>query len=144
MALARQSGWRDEPAVAQAPERFHLADLMQFWNPEWRLERAGFGPLDRGTWLEGDVLSTHPRDEARGVALVWKGKLGPQPRLEMEVSGRGWNLHVLVNNTTLASRPVDGPWQALAFDLAAFGEQEVEIRLIQRSGPAYWRSLRLR
>ncbi|HEU0040668.1 MAG TPA: phosphatidylinositol-specific phospholipase C/glycerophosphodiester phosphodiesterase family protein, partial [Verrucomicrobiae bacterium] len=36
-----------EPAT-QPAELFALADLMKFWNPDWKLERAGFGGAGGG------------------------------------------------------------------------------------------------
>src|SRR6266498_5489409 len=53
--------------VTQRAELFRLADLMAYWNPDWTLERAGFGGAGGGmsgirgiTCLEGDVLATYP------------------------------------------------------------------------------------
>ena len=64
-------------------ELFKLADLMQYWNSDWTMERAGFGgagggmPGIRGiTYLDGDVLATYPRDEIRGTVLRRTLKLG--------------------------------------------------------------------
>jgi hypothetical protein len=60
-----------DPAT-QPAELFTLADLMKHWNPDWQLERAGFGGAGGGignirgiTHLEADVLATWPRDGAR-------------------------------------------------------------------------------
>lgn len=45
---------------------------MRYWNPDWTLERAGFGGAGGGmagirgiTCLEDDILATYPRDEVR-------------------------------------------------------------------------------
>ncbi|MGH9722732.1 MAG: ADP-ribosylglycohydrolase family protein, partial [Bryobacteraceae bacterium] len=52
----------------QAAELFQLGELMQYWNPEWKLLRAGVGGAGGGmrglrgnTYLDGDVLATYPR-----------------------------------------------------------------------------------
>jgi hypothetical protein len=49
--------------------------LTKYWKPEWTLERAGFGApgggvrnLRGGTFLDGDVLATYPRDEVGAVS----------------------------------------------------------------------------
>lgn len=154
--------------TTQSAELFRLGDLMKYWNPDWSLERAGFGGVRRppcsllGTYLSGDVLATWPRDEARGLVLRRKLKLGPSPSLELEVAadrGCAWQLDVFVNNTHLLGKLIEGgdgrsddrDWQRLTVDLSAFAGQEVEIRLYQRTllaeriaGNAYWRAIRVR
>ncbi|MBI3693613.1 MAG: ADP-ribosylglycohydrolase family protein [Acidobacteria bacterium] len=145
----------------QPAERFRLADLMEYWNPAWKLERAGFGGAGGGmqgirgiTYLDGDVLATYPRDEVRGVVLRRRVKLGANPSLRLEVAadeGRAWQLEIYVNNTNVLSRVIEGRrWEALSPDLGPFRGQEVEIRLYQRvlapkkiAGNAYWRNLRV-
>src|SRR5262249_44815013 len=59
-----------EEPITQPAELFKLADLTKYWNPDWALERAGFGGAGGGmrgirgiTHLDGDVLATYPRDE---------------------------------------------------------------------------------
>ena len=49
--------------ITQKPELFKLSDLTQWWNPDWTLERAGFGGAGGGiegirgdTYLDGEVL----------------------------------------------------------------------------------------
>ena len=49
---------------------------MRYWNPDWQLDRAGFGGAGGGmggirgsTYLDGDMLATYPRDEVRGLVL---------------------------------------------------------------------------
>jgi hypothetical protein len=32
-----------EKPITQEPELFKLSDFTKMWNPEWSLERAGFG-----------------------------------------------------------------------------------------------------
>jgi len=150
----------------QAAELFRVGDLMQYWNADWQLLRAGVGgagggmPGIRGnTHLDGDVLATYPRDEVRGAVLTRRAWLGDAPRLRVEVGadrGRAWALDVHVENTRLLTRTVQArseerEWQTVDVDLKAFAGQTVTIRLIQRvllgpelaPGNAYWRNLRL-
>ncbi len=153
--------------TTQPAELFPLSDLTKDWDPDWSLERAGFGgvrrppcPL-RGTYLDGNVLATWPRDEVRGLVLCRKLKLGPSPSLEMEVAadqGCAWQLDVFVNNSSLLGKLIEGgdgrgerSWQKLTVDLSGFSGQEVEIRIYQRTlladriaGNAYWRGIRVR
>jgi hypothetical protein len=155
------------PVRTQDAELFRLADLMQYWNPDWKLERAGFGGAGGGmrgirgiTHLDGDVLATYPRDEVRGLVLRRRLKLGAQPRLRFEAGvdpGRAWQLDVYVNNTNRLSRRIDAPspaegrrWENIEVDLAGWAGQEAELRLYQRvllddrvAGNAYWRNLRV-
>jgi hypothetical protein len=150
----------------QPAELFTLGDLMRFWNPEWKLERAGFGnsgggKCGRATFLDGSVLATWPRDEVRGLVMRRTMKLGATPGLELEVAADGgcsWQLDVYVNNDNVLRRVVDGGpdrgarnWQTVAADVARFREREVEIRIYQRTlqpdhngGNAYWRTIRVR
>jgi hypothetical protein len=152
-------------AVATQPaERFTLSDLMAFWNPDWKLDRAGFGNARsrcaRTTFLDGDVLATWPRDEVRGLVLRRTVKLSAQPSLELDVaadSGCAWQLDIYVNNTSVLRRLIDGGgergnrnWHKISADLASFRGQDVDIRIYQRAllpdqygGNAYWRSIRL-
>lgn len=146
--------------VTQPAELFRVSDFTQFWNPEWTLDRAGFSGHRGGTCLDGDVLVTFPRDEARGALLRRKVKLGASPGLTMEVAaddGRAWRLDVFANNTNLFGRLIEGvvstdqrDWQKVTVDLSAFRGQEVEIRLYQRTklpnklpSCAYWRNVRV-
>jgi ADP-ribosylglycohydrolase len=154
--------WR---AVATQPaERFALSDFTAYWDPAWVLERAGFGfgggPCPRGTYVDGDVLATWPRDEARGLLLRRTMPLGAAPKLELDVAadgGCGWRLDVFVNNTNVLRRVIEGGaergakhWQKIEADLSAFAGQEVDIRVYQwtllpegNGGSAYWRSIRV-
>jgi hypothetical protein len=151
----------------QEAQRFELADLTEYWNKEWTLDRAGFGGAGGGmagvrgiTYLDGDALSTWPRDEVRGVALRRKAKLGDHPKLALEVGadgGRAWQLEIYANNTRLVSKLIEGGgeneprrWEKIEADLGAMRGQEVELRLYQRvlvrnkmAGNAYWRKLEL-
>ena len=156
-----------QPVKTQEAELFRLADLIRYWNPEWKLERAGFGGAGGGmrgirgiTHLDGNVLATYPRDEVRGLVLRRRLKLGAQPRLRFEAgvdTGRAWQLDVYVNNENRLSRRIEAGasgnerhWESIDVDLAAFAGQETEIRLYQRvlledrvAGNAYWRNLRV-
>jgi hypothetical protein len=150
----------------QPAELFQTGDLMQYWNGDWTLLRAGVGGAGGGmrgirgnTHLDGDILATYPRDEVRGVVLTRRATLGAAPVLRVEVGadgGRAWALDVHVENRRLVTRTVQSKsqnreWQSVDVDLKPFAAQTVTIRLIQRvllgpeyaPGNAYWRNLRL-
>lgn len=151
--------------VTQPAERFVLADLTRYWNPDWTLERAGFGGAGGGmagirgiTHLEGDILATYPRDEVRACLLRRTAKLGAAPRLTFEAGsepGRAWELTVYADNTVLfkdiiSSTTSERVWRTLDIDLQAFAGRETTLRLYQRvfvpnrtAGNALWRNLRL-
>jgi len=150
----------------QPAELFTLADLMRYWNPDWTLERAGFGgagggmPGIRGiTYLDGDVLATYPRDEVRGVVLHRRTKLGDHPSLSFTAGvdpGRAWQLQVYVNDDQVLDRLMESAsdklgWQNIQIDLSSYRQKEVVLRLYQRvlvpqheAGNAYWRDLQLK
>src|SRR5207302_6534773 len=106
-----------EGPVAQPAELFSLADLMRYWNPDWTLERAGFGgagggmPGIRGiTYLDGDILATYPRDEVRGTLLRRTAKLGKDPALKFGAGvdpGRAWQLQVYVNDDKVLDKLIE-------------------------------------
>ena len=147
----------------QPAELFTLADLMKYWNPDWTLERAGFGgagggmPGIRGiTYLDGDVLATYPRDEVRGTVLMRTVTLGKDPVLKFEAGvdpGRAWQLQVYVNDERVLDKLIEGrsearEWQDIEVNLARYASHEVTLRLYQRvlisqreAGNAYWRGL---
>jgi hypothetical protein len=147
----------------QPAELFKLADLTQFWNPAWTLERAGFGGAGGGmtgirgiTYLDGDTLSTYPRDEVRGVMLRRTATLGKAPVLKFKAgvdSGRAWQLQVYVNDDKVLDKLIEGrsesrDWQDIEVNLGAYENQQVTLRLYQRvlipgreAGNAYWRDL---
>jgi hypothetical protein len=149
--------------ATQPAEVFSLADLMQFWNPDWTLERAGFGgagggmPGIRGiTYLDGEVLSTYPRDEVRGTVLRRTAVVGNHPVLKFKAGvdpGRAWQLQVYVNDDKVLDQLIEGEsemrqWQDLEINLSKYANQEVVLRLYQRvliphheAGNAYWRDL---
>lgn len=99
-------------------ERFHPNEFVQWWNPEWKMERAGYGApgggvrgVRGGTFLDGIVLSTYPRDEIRGVKLYRTFNLGEAPRLSCEVAadvGRKWKLTVYADHQLLLTKIIDG------------------------------------
>jgi len=157
-----------EPAT-QPAELFTLADLMKFWNPDWKLERAGFGGAGGGignihgiTHLEDDVLATWPRDPVRGVVLRRTVKLSDSPALSFAVaadSGRTWELEVYAANQGVFRKLIDGSgeksserkWQEIKIDLKEFAGKETELRLYQRvllvdkiPGNAYWKGIELK
>jgi len=103
---------------AQPAELFALSDMTKFWNPDWKLERAGFGGAGGGignirgiTHLEGGVLATWPRDPVRGVVLRRTMKLGTTPSLSLQSApmpaARG-ELEVYAGNQRLLNRLIDG------------------------------------
>jgi hypothetical protein len=147
----------------QPAELFKLADLMGYWNRDWRLDRAGFGgagggmPGIRGiTYLDWEVLSTYPRDEVRGTVLSRNVRLGPNPVLSFKAGvdpGRAWQLQVYVKDDKLLDEVIEGisdarTWQDISIDLSKYAGQEVALRLYQRvliphheAGNAYWKDL---
>jgi hypothetical protein len=154
--------------VTQPAEIFKLADLMQYWNPDWTLERVGFGgagggmPGIRGiTYLDGPVLATYPRDEIRGTVLRRTVSLGSNPSLAFKAgvdAGRAWQLQVYVNDKKVLDKLIAGPseshqsdsrhWENISVGLSDCKNQSVVLRLYQRvliphheAGDAYWRDL---
>jgi ADP-ribosylglycohydrolase len=152
----------------QLAERFELSDLMQYWNPEWELERAGFGgdnlgamPGIRGiTYLDGDTLVTFPRDEVRALRIIRTLQLGAQPRLSFRVGvdpHRTWELLVYVGNKQIHRQIMTGEaagrtWSDVALDLSEYANKNVTIRLYQKTlflkqpylpGNAYWQKIAL-
>jgi hypothetical protein len=172
VAIARTHGASDDGSTlripiqqpaAQPAELFALADLMQYWNPDWTLERPGFGgagggmPGIRGiTYLDGEILSTYPRDEVRGTVLRRTLRLGGNSVLNFQAGvdpGRAWQLQVYVNDDKVLDKFIEGrsdtrDWQDIEVNLAKYANQEVVLRLYQRvlipgreAGNAYWRRL---
>jgi len=152
-----------ETPNTQPAELFKLADLMQYWNRDWTLDRAGFGgagggmPGIRGiTYLDGEVLATYPRDEVRGTVLRRTLQLGKNSALTFKAGvdpGRAWQLQVYVNDDRVLDKIIEGivdtrRWQDIDVDLSKYADQQVELRLYQRvliphheAGNAYWRDL---
>jgi hypothetical protein len=156
-------------SITQPAELFRLGDLMQYWNRDWTLERAGFGGAGGGignirgnTHLEDDVLATWPRDTVRGVVIRRVMKLSNQPSLTFEVgvdTGRAWELEVYANNKRMTKRLINGgpvqtgerKWQVVEVDLKEFAGKQTELRLYQLvlladkiPGNAYWKNLTLK
>ena len=80
-----------EQPKTQDPELFSLSELTKWWNPDWTLERAGFGGAGGGiegirgnTYLDGETLSVWPRDEVRGALLRRSVQLGNSPVLTLD------------------------------------------------------------
>ena len=141
-------------------QRFRLSDLTKWWNPEWRLERAGFGGggggmagLRGATYLDGDVLVTWPEDEARGLLL--RRTLPPTnaATLSLEVRAdpaRHWQLEIYWGNQRLIAKLIDQTWQTVTVPIPA-ATQPTDLRLYQRinltgnhlAGSAHWRHLQL-
>lgn len=150
----------------QPAEVFRLADLTRYWNSDWALERAGFGgagggmPGIRGiTYLDGEILSTYPRDEVRGTVLRRTVRLGSSPVLKFKAGvdpARAWQLQVYVNDDRLLDKLIEGgsetrSWQEINIDLTRYRGQVVVLRLYQRvliphheAGNAYWRDLEVK
>ena len=156
----------EEPETHPA-ELFKLADLTKFWNPDWSLDRAGFGgagggmPGIRGiTHLDGDVLATYPRDEVRGTVLRRTVELGANPVLTFWAGvdpGRAWDLRVYADDRQVLKQMVAAPanatgrhWEDVRVDLAKFAGKPTHLRLYQlvlvgprTAGNAYWKDLRV-
>lgn len=150
-----------EEVATQPAELFRPADLVRYWNPDWRLEGAGLGGISHAranTYLDGDVLVTFPRDELRGVVLRTQVNFGCGPSLDLEVAaeaGRAWRLEAFANNDRLLSELIEGgtsglAWRTVHVPVEHLAGQNVELRLYQRTlladrlpSPAYWRALRL-
>jgi hypothetical protein len=156
------------PVVTQPLQRFRLADLTQTWNPDWTLERAGFGGGDGGmggirgqTHLEDDTLATYPRDEIRSLVLRRVVTPGAGAALTFRAGvdpGRAWKLQVYVDNQRVLDKLIDAPagakdrhWEDIRVDLAAFEGKPVTLRLFQRvlnsgktAGNAYWKAIEVK
>jgi len=154
------------PPITQPAEHFKLADLMQYWNSDWKLERAGFGGAGGGmggirgiTYLDGDVLATYPRDEVRGLVLRRTLKLSGNLTLTFQAGvdpGRAWELNVYTNNKQMFKSVITGAdggrqWRKVKVDLSEFAGKTVTLRLYQRvlvpnqtPGNAYWKAIELK
>jgi hypothetical protein len=155
----------------QEPELFKLSDFTKWWNPDWILERAGYGgaggglPGIRGdTYLDGETLVIWPRDEVRGALLRRSIELGDKASLTFDVgadSGRAWHLMVFINNDKLLDRLIEGAplqagipsvrrWEQINLDLSRHKRQHVEVRLYDLvlvpdhyAGNSYWRRIKI-
>jgi hypothetical protein len=144
---ARVSGERlaipiEEP-ITQPAELFKLADLTQYWNPDWTLERAGFGGAGGGlrgirgiTYLDGDTLATYPRDEVRGTVLRRTVRLSEKPSLSFQAgvdADRAWELSVYANNKLLLRKIIEAPAEARDA-CAARARRRIHDRRMSRRG----------
>ena len=153
------------------PELFSLPDLMKWWNPDWALERAGFGGAGGGlagirgdTYLDGDTIAIWPRDEVRGAVLRRAVDLGDAPSLTFDAgadAGSTWHLFVFVDNDKMLDQLIVGDpfregnaserrWEHISVDLTAYKRQSVVIRLYDLvlvpnhyAGNSYWRHLEI-
>jgi hypothetical protein len=162
---------REQPGTQEA-ELFKLSELTQWWNPDWTLERAGFGGAGGGiggirgnTYLDGETLSIWPRDEVRGALLRRSVHLGNTPVLSFDVgvdAGCAWHLSVFVNNDRLLDRIIEGSpitqpaapserhWEHIRLDLGPYKNEPVVLRLYdlvlvphRYAGNSYWRGIAL-
>lgn len=155
----------------QEPELFKLSDLTQWWNPDWTLERAGFGGAGGGlagirgdTYLDGDTLAVWPRDEVRGALLRRSVELDDRPLLTFDAgadAGHTWHLVVFVNNDKVLDGLIAGDpltkgnaskrhWEHVSLDLTAYRRRSVVIRLYdlvlvpnRYAGNSYWRHIQV-
>ncbi len=161
VGLQLAKGHREPKEIQTQPaELFRLGDLMEYWNPSWQLERAGFGGPGGGasgllghTWLEDGVLATFPRDLVRGLRFrrtLKAAQAGAALHIELRADeGKPFKLEVYANNTQLLSKTVEGKEpQRIDVDLSKFAGSEVELRVYQRvlgtgklPGIAYWSKL---
>lgn len=108
-----------EKPVTQEPELFKLSDFTKMWNPDWTLDRAGFGGGAGGirgirgaTYLDGDILTVFPRDEVRGALLRRSVQLSDNPVLGFDAGvdpGKTWHLAIYVNNDKVLDKMIEGP-----------------------------------
>jgi hypothetical protein len=162
---------RIEQPHALEPELFQLSDLTKMWNPDWTLERAGYGGAGGGlrgvrgnTYLDGDTLAIFPRDEVRGALLRRSVQLGANPSLSFDAGaddGRTWHMQVFINNDKALDQLIDGAklpkdeaskrgWKHITLDLAKYRNQAVVIRLYDlvlvpghEAGNSYWKNLKV-
>ncbi len=154
--------------VTQAAELFSLGDLMEYWNPQWKLDRAGFGGAGGGignirgiTHLDGAILATWPRDPVRGVVLRRELKVKAASKLVFAAGvdpERAWELEIYTNNKRMLRKLIDGTrttgtervWENIEVNLGKFIGDTVQLRLYQRvlladkiPGNAYWKELKV-
>lgn len=162
-----------QPVRTQAPEIFHLSELTKWWNPDWKLQRAGLGGAGGGirgirgnTYLDGETLAIWPRDEVRGALLYRTMHIDDQTQLTFDAGadpGCDWHLVVFASNQKLIDRDIDGGplpaagesperrWEHITVNLSPFKGQEVVLRLYDLvlvpqhyAGNSYWRHIELR
>jgi len=99
-------------------EAFHPNEFTKWWNPDWKMDRAGFGApgggvrgVRGGTFLDGEILATYPRDEIRGVKIYRTFVPSENQKLSFEVAadpGRKWILSVYLDNKRVLQKLIDG------------------------------------
>jgi hypothetical protein len=125
-----KTGWRiqTEHIRTRPAELFSPNQFAQYWNPDWTLERAGYGApggghrgIRGGTFVDGDVLATFPRDETRGVVLRRTLKIEASYFLTVMVGadpGRAWKLEIMVDHQRIHTQLIDGgealTWEGVA------------------------------
>jgi hypothetical protein len=137
---------------AQPLEYFDINDYGKLWNPDWRLENASRG----GTYLDGDVLVTFPRDTRPAVLTRSVAIPAGQSHLTLAVANlpnRPWRLQVFVEDDNLTTQVIDtqneNSWKEVSLDLSPYAGRAVTLRLYQWPvennipGAAYWRSVRI-
>jgi hypothetical protein len=151
-------------------ELFQISELTRWWNPDWKLMRAGLGGAGGGirgirgnTYLDGDTLAVWPRDEVRGALLYRTLHLSGIEQLTFEAgadAGSEWHLVVFVDNKKLLDREIDGGplpsgnaapnrhWEKVSLDLGSFANRAVTLRLYdlvlvpnRYAGNSYWRRI---
>ncbi|HUN03643.1 MAG TPA: ADP-ribosylglycohydrolase family protein, partial [Niabella sp.] len=154
-----------EPLKSLPSEIFTLSDLMDYWNPDWQLERAGFGGAGGGmrgirgiTYLNDTILATYPRDEVRGLFLKREITIQEEKELFIEVGvdkNRCWELNIYIDNEHVLRKLIEGKdmertWFSHKVDLAHYQGKAVTIRMFQKvllpgkeAGNAYWKTIRI-
>jgi hypothetical protein len=150
----------EQPKMLE-PELFTLADLGRMWNPDWTLERAGYGGAGGGlkgvrgdTYLDGETLAIFPRDEVRGALLRRSVQLSGAPSISFDAgadAGHAWRLAVFIDNDKVLEQLIDGGWKHVSLDLSGYRNQTVVIRLYDmilvpghEAGNSYWKNLTIR
>jgi ADP-ribosylglycohydrolase len=136
----------------QPLEYFDINDYGKLWNPDWRLENASRG----GTYLDGDVLVTLPRDSRPAVLTRSLAIPAGQSHLSLAIANlpnRPWRLQVFVDDDNLTTQIIDtqneNSWKEVSLDLSSYVGRTVTLRLYQWlvenhiPGAAYWRSARI-
>jgi len=108
--------------ITQSLELFDPNDFVKYWDPAWKLVRAGYGTpgggfrgIRGGTFYDADnnLLATYPQNEIRNCYLVRDVKLSDSPSMEIIVGadpGRAWTLEIYVDNEEIpeSQQVIDG------------------------------------
>jgi hypothetical protein len=153
---------RTEQPATMEPELFTLADLGKMWNPDWTLERAGYGGAGGGvkgirgdTYLDGEVLAVFPRDEVRGALLRRSLIVGSKQTLSFDAgvdAGHAWQLQVFIDNDRVLNELIHGvdkrTWKHFDVDLTKYQNRNIAIRLYDlvlvpghEAGNSYWKNV---